>query len=70
MKTSKLLTVKQVCEILSISVPTIYRWQSEGKLPFPKLKIGQSAVRFKAEDVYAHIEKCVKEQEESETEVA
>ncbi len=66
----ELLTVKQVCKILNVSIATIYRWESEGNLPFPKLKIGQSAVRFRASDVYAHIENCVNDQLESQHEVA
>ena len=65
-----LLTVKQVCEILNVSIATIYRWEAEGSLPFPKLKIGQSAVRFRASDVYAHIENCVSDQLEPQHEVA
>ena len=65
-----LLTVKQVCEILNVSIATIYRWEAEGNLPFPKLKIGQSAVRFRASDVYAHIENCVSDQLEPQHEVA
>lgn len=69
-KSNHLLTVKQVCKILNVSVATIYRWEAEGNLPFQKIKIGPSAVRFRATDVYTHIEKCAKEQEETETEVA
>lgn len=62
----KLLTVKQVCSILSVSVATIYRWEAEGNLPFPKFKIGPSAVRFRKSDVYGHIERSI----ETQTEVA
>lgn len=51
-----LLTVKQVCRILNVSIATIYRWEKEGNLPFPKLKIGPSAVRFRKSDVFQHIE--------------
>ncbi|MEX1013864.1 MAG: excisionase family DNA-binding protein [Candidatus Paceibacterota bacterium] len=54
--TDGLLTVKQVCSILNVSIATIYRWEAEGNLPFPKLKIGPSAVRFRQSDVYQHIE--------------
>ena len=66
----ELLTVKQVCNILNVSIATIYRWEAEGNLPFPKLKIGQSAVRFRSSDVYDHIQKCVNDQLEPQTEVA
>lgn len=61
-KSEELLTVKQVCKILNVSVATIYRWEEEGNLPFPKLKIGPSAVRFRKSDVYDHIEKSVEPQ--------
>jgi len=62
MNTTELLTVKEVCRILNVSVATIYRWEAEGNLPFPKLKIGPSAVRFRKSDVYDHIEKSVQSQ--------
>jgi len=52
----ELLTVKQVCKILNVSIATIYRWEAEGRLPFPKIKIGPSAVRFRKSDVLQHIE--------------
>ncbi len=55
-ESNQLLTVKQVCKILNVSIATIYRWEAEGNLPFPKLKIGPSAVRFRQSDVYQHIE--------------
>ena len=69
-ETEELLTVKQVCKILNVSIPTIYRWEAEGNLPFPKLKIGQSAVRFRSSDVFAHIEKCATDQLEPQKEIA
>ena len=53
----ELLTVRQVCDLLQVSIATIYRWESEGRLPFPKLKIGPGAVRFRNSDVYGHIER-------------
>ncbi len=59
MNSSELLTVKQVCNILNVSIATIYRWEAEGNLPFPKLKIGPSAVRFRRSDVYNHIDNSV-----------
>lgn len=60
----ELLTVKQVCKILNVSVPTIYRWEAEGNLPFPKLKIGPSAVRFRKSDVLKHIDNSLEPQPE------
>jgi len=51
----KILSVKETCEILNVSVATIYRWESEGRLPFPKIKVGPSAVGFRDIDVYSHV---------------
>jgi len=59
---TELLTVKQVCDILNVNISTIYRWEDEGNLPFPKLKIGPRAVRFRKSDVYNHIESSVQSQ--------
>lgn len=60
----ELLTVKQVCNILNVSIATIYRWEAEGNLPFPKLKIGPSAVRFRKSDVFNHIDSSLEPQSE------
>jgi len=60
----ELLTVKQVCKILNVSIATIYRWEAEGNLPFPKLKIGPSAVRFRKSDVLQHIDSSLEPQPE------
>lgn len=50
----KLLKVKQVCEALSLSLPTIYRLLESGELPY--LKFGRSR-RVKEEDVLAYLER-------------
>ncbi len=49
----KLLTIKEVCEYLNVSKPTIYRLIKEGKLK--PIKIGR-ATRFDKEDIDKFIE--------------
>lgn len=49
----RLLKIKEVAEILNISVITLYIWVSNRRIPF--LKIG-GAVRFKIEDIDFFIE--------------
>lgn len=48
-----LLTMKQLCEQLQVSKPTVYRMIGKG---LPVVRIG-SAVRFKPEDIDAWIAK-------------
>lgn len=47
----QVLTVKEVCNLLNCSVPTIYRWEKEGTLPFPKIRISRHKVGFRKSDV-------------------
>ena len=42
-------TLKEVSEILSIKVKTLYKWVNEGKLK--SVKIGGKLVRVKKEDL-------------------
>lgn len=48
-KEEKLLTVGEVAEWMSCSIPTIYRWIASGNFP-PAIKIGGS-VRWRASDI-------------------
>lgn len=41
---------KELCEMLSISLPTLYRWASEGYLP-QKVKLGPNAVGWRYSDI-------------------
>lgn len=59
----QILTVKDVCSLLNVSVPTIYRWEAEGTLPFPKIRIGPNKVGFRKTDV----ENYINDQVEPET---
>lgn len=54
----RLLTVKEVCEYLNISKPTVYRLIKEGKLK--PIKIGKST-RFEKEDIDKLIEELKKQ---------
>jgi len=49
----KLLTVKDLSELLGVSRATIYRWR---KLGLPSIQVGRG-VRFNAEEVEEWIEK-------------
>jgi len=52
----QLIRPKKLCSLLDISIATLYRWESEGKLPIPKVKIGPGAVGFRRQDVEDWIE--------------
>ena len=52
-----LMTKKEVCKMLSISIPTLNRFMIEGEIKFIKFN---RAVRFKEEDVDSFINSCVK----------
>lgn len=49
---SRLLTVREVADILAVNPKTIYQWASEGFLPSHKTR---GAVRFHPEDVQTFI---------------
>ena len=50
----KLLTVKEVCELLSVSKTTVYKLIKEGKLH--PIKLTPKATRFSMEDIEALIQ--------------
>lgn len=50
----KLLTKEQVCEMLSISRPTIDRWMADKAITF--IKVGK-CVRFRKEDIESWLDK-------------
>lgn len=61
----KIISVKKTCAMLNISIATLYRWESEGKLPFPKIKIGigrTGKVGFRDIDVYDYVNRQIEEQ--------
>lgn len=54
---SKLITIKELCSLLSISRPTVYRRTKDPESGFPRpLHIGVNAVRFRLSDVESYIE--------------
>lgn len=50
----KLLTVKELMEILNVSRDSIYRWRKEKDLPY--VVIGKGSVRFDLDEVNKWIE--------------
>lgn len=51
MKELQIIRPKQLCTILSISIPTLYRWHAEGKMPIEKIKFGPNCVGYRRSDV-------------------
>jgi len=58
---TKLLTVKQVSEILNTSASTIYQWVEEGKIPYCKLN---GCLRFTEDEISAWITGCKRDPKE------
>ena len=44
----KLLTRKEACKLLNISLPTLHDWTSRGIIPYYKIN---TRIRFKQEDI-------------------
>lgn len=53
MDIEKLLTKREVADLLNISQSTLNRWMAEGVLPYIKF---QQAVRFKKSDIDKFLE--------------
>jgi excisionase family DNA binding protein len=49
----RLLTINEVCNILQVSKPTVYRWVHEEFIPHVKLR---GALRFDEEVVYRWVD--------------
>ena len=65
----ELIRPKQLCKLLGgIHISTLYRWESEGKLPIEKISFGPRAVGFRKSDVEAWLNGEL--DKEPETEVA
>jgi prophage regulatory protein len=47
---ARLMTLREVCELLSVSRSSVYKWVSEDRFPEP-LRIGERAVRWQRDDV-------------------
>jgi excisionase family DNA binding protein len=55
-----LLKIEQVAERLAVARRTVWRWLSQGKLPAP-LRLSKSCVRWRREDIEAHLARLVQE---------
>ena len=48
----ELIRPKELCQLLGgIHISTLYRWESEGKLPIEKISFGPRAVGYRKADV-------------------
>jgi predicted DNA-binding transcriptional regulator AlpA len=50
----RLLAVAEVARVLGISIPTVWRWSSEGRIP-PPLKLGKNVTRWDGAELAARI---------------
>jgi excisionase family DNA binding protein len=55
-----LLRVEQVARRLAVGRRTVWRWLSQGKLP-PPVRLSRACVRWRAEDIEAHLARLVQE---------
>ena len=57
---SKLITIRELCALLSISRPTVYRRTRDPESGFPRpVHIGANAVRFRLCDVETYVASLV-----------
>ncbi|WP_441001139.1 helix-turn-helix transcriptional regulator [Fodinibius sp. SL11] len=56
----ELIRPKQLADLLSISIPTLYRMINEGDLP-PKVKIGKRAVGWRRSQIEEWMEERTEE---------
>ncbi len=60
----KFYKVKELSEILSIPKSTIYRWVSEGSIPY--YKVNGYIIRFKAKEIEKWMERFKREERRPE----
>jgi predicted DNA-binding transcriptional regulator AlpA len=46
----QILRPKTLCKKLGISIPTLYRWEAQGKFPVKKIKIGPNSVGYRSDE--------------------
>ena len=51
----RILRPTELAQMLGVSMPTLWRWNREGKLP-PKVTLGENSVGWKSTDIEAWIE--------------
>ena len=64
MKSLQILRPQELCKLLGISIPTLYRWEQQGHIPIKKIRFGKSAVGYRLADV----ERWLKDSQEAERE--
>ena len=55
---SKLLTVSDAAERLSVSVSCVYQLVEKGKLPHHRIGLGRGAIRFSDDDIDGFLMAC------------
>ena len=65
----KLIRPKELCRLLGgIHISTLYRWETEGKLPIEKIQFGPRAVGFRKSDVEKWLSGELEDEPEQEPE--
>ena len=57
-KTPKLLTVRDVAELLQLSESSVYAMAATGVLPHLRVGNGRGTIRFRQEDIAQFLESC------------
>ena len=52
-KTNEIIRPRALCNMLSISIPTLYRWHAIGEVPIKKIRLGPGIVGYRRADVEA-----------------
>jgi len=52
----QIIRPKQLCKMLGISIPTLFRWHAEGHIPIQKVRFGKAAVGYRLSDVERWLE--------------
>lgn len=47
----QLIKPKKLASLLGVHLSTIYRWETEGKMPIEKIKYGPNSVGYRMADV-------------------
>ena len=63
MKDKKLISTKELSEILGVHIQTIYNWVKEG---MPRMKMGYNLVRYDLDEVMKWIENRIEEVDNKE----
>lgn len=50
MEDLQIIRPKRMCQLLGISLATLYNWERDGKMPIEKIKFGPNCVGYRQSD--------------------